>query len=470
MSADANAKIEVNGERDGTPALIDGLRRVFDGGRTRPAEWRIRQLDGVIRFVREKEVEIKAALEADLGRPELETYLSEVAYVVSEAELVRRKLRGWMKPGWTFTPMVAQPGRSRVVHEPLGVVLIIAPWNYPLQLAIGPLVGALAAGNCAVVKPSEISAATSELIARWLPGDVDSDAVKVVEGGVPETTALLAERFDHIFYTGNGAVGRIVMAAAARHLTPVTLELGGKSPCIIDEQVDLDVAARRIVWGKYFNAGQTCVAPDYVLAHEKVHDRLLDALAATIRTFYGEDAAQSPDFGRIINERHHRRLMKLMDSGAAVVGGTGDEARRYIAPTVLRDVAPDSPVMQAEIFGPILPVLSVRDVDAAIAFVNRRDKPLALYVFSSDAAAARGVIERTSSGGAVVNHVWLHLGVPGLPFGGVGESGMGAYHGRRTFDTFTHQKAVLHKGTALDPAFMYPPYTDAKRRWIKRLL
>jgi aldehyde dehydrogenase (NAD+) len=352
--------------------------------------------------------------------------------------------------------MVVQPGKSEIHKDPLGVVLIIAPWNYPFQLMMAPLVGAIAAGNCAVLKPSEVAPATSALFAKFIPRYVDPDCFPVVEGAVKETTELLNEQFDHIFYTGNGSVGRIVMAAAAKHLTPVTLELGGKSPVIVDSTADLDITAKRIVWAKFVNAGQTCVAPDYILVEDRVHDALVHRMVACIREFYGDDPQQSPDFARVVNARHHQRLMKLLGAGEIVAGGKGDEADRYIAPTIIKDVPEDAPVMQDEIFGPILPVLSVPSVDAAMAFINRRPKPLALYLFSSDERTHERVLKRTTSGGVTINHGWLHLGVPDLPFGGVGESGMGAYHGKRSFDVFSHQKAVLAQGHARGPAGHVP--------------
>jgi aldehyde dehydrogenase (NAD+) len=455
------------------PTLVAKLRLGFDGGRTRPVELRLEQLARLRRMLVEHEDEIIAALHADVGKPSLEAFVAEVAYTLSEIDLVRKRLRSWAKPERVRTSLLAQPGRSRVIREPLGVVLVIGPWNYPFQLVVGPLVGAIAAGNCAVVKPSEVAPATSTLLATRLPQYLDPSTVAVVEGGVAETTALLKERFDHVFYTGNGAVGRIVMEAAARHLTPVTLELGGKSPCIVDERVDLDVAARRIVWGKFYNAGQTCVAPDYVLAHTRVAERLIERMKDTLLDFYGNDPKASPDYGRIVNARHHRRLTKLLEdgkSGELAVGGEADEAARYLAPTILRRVPEHAPVMQEEIFGPILPVIEVDNVDAAIAFVNARPKPLALYVFSSDDDVQEQVIGRTSSGGATVNHTWMHLAVPDLPFGGVGQSGMGAYHGRRTYETFSHRKAVLVKPTFLDPTLMYPPYSEAKKKIVRRLV
>jgi aldehyde dehydrogenase (NAD+) len=455
------------------PTLVAKLRVAFDGGRTRPIDLRLEQLAKLKRFIVERENEILDALQKDVGKPSLEAFMAEVAYTGSEIDLTRKKLKTWTKPERVSTSMVAQPGRSRIHREPLGVVLIIGPWNYPFNLIMGPLVGAIAAGNCAVVKPSEVAPATSALLAERLPEYLDPSTVAVVEGGIPETTALLKEKFDHIFYTGNGAVGRIVMEAAAKHLTPVTLELGGKSPCIVDERVDLDVAARRIVWGKFYNAGQTCVAPDYILAHRRIADRLIDRMKATLREFYGDDPKASPDYGRVVNARHHKRLMKLLDggkSGEVAVGGVGDEANRYLAPTILRNVPDGAPVMDDEIFGPILPVLTVDNIDAAIAFVNGRPKPLALYVFSSDGQVQEQVVERTTSGGVSVNHTWLHLAVQSLPFGGVGESGMGAYHGRHTFETFSHHKAVLSKPTRIDPGLVYPPYDDNKKKWLRRLV
>jgi aldehyde dehydrogenase (NAD+) len=287
---------------------------------------------------------------------------------------------------------------------------------------------------------------------------------------VEETSALLRERFDHILYTGNGTVARVVMEAAARHLTPVTLELGGKSPCIVDANVDLEVAARRIAWGKFLNAGQTCVAPDYVLVHESREEDLLAALKNALREFYGDDPKQTPDYGRIVNERHHRRLAVLLKDGELVVGGQADEAERYIAPTILRRVHPDAPVMADEIFGPILPVLTVRSIDEAVSFVNARPKPLALYVFSSDPKVGEDVLARTSSGGACVNATIWQLANPNLPFGGVGPSGMGAYHGRDSFETFSHRKSVVTKSTRVDPKLAYPPYTRFKTQLLKRLL
>lgn len=455
---------------DEIPKLVTELRATFESGRTHPIAWRRAQLDALLRLVREQQEAILDALAADVGKPRLEAYAAEVAFMEKDILHVKKHLSRWMKPERVPTPLVNQPGKSRVRPEPLGVALIIAPWNYPFQLALSPLVGALAAGNCAVLKPSEVAPATSRLIAELVPRYLDTGAVKVVEGGVPETTKLLEQRFDHIFYTGNGHVGRIVMRAAAEHLTPVTLELGGKSPCIVDRTADLDVTARRLVWGKFYNCGQTCVAPDYVLVEESIHDAFVNRVLATIREFWGDDPQKSPDYGRVVNARHLKRLIGMLEGSEVVAGGKSEEADRYLAPTVLDNVSPDAKVMQDEIFGPILPILPVASVDAAIAFVNARPKPLALYHFSADKRITERVLTRTSSGGVCVNHCIMHLTVPDLPFGGVGESGMGAYHGKASFDTFSHQKAVLSRPFAMDPPVAYPPYTDFKEKVLKKLV
>jgi aldehyde dehydrogenase (NAD+) len=339
-----------------------------------------------------------------------------------------------------------------------------------VHLLLLPMVGALAAGNCVVGKPSEVTANVSAALARLVPRYLDRDCVAIVEGGVPETQALLTQRFEHIFYTGNGRVGRVVMEAAAKHLTPVTLELGGKSPTIVDDDVNIDVAARRIAFGKFLNAGQTCVAPDYVLVSRARADELVDRVGNAIHEFYGADPARSPDYARIVNDAHFRRLEGLLSCGTAVVGGESSAGERYIAPTVLRDVDPDSAVMAEEIFGPLLPVLPVADVDEAIRFVNDRDRPLSLYVFSSSPAVQDRVLAETTSGGACVNTTVMHVAVPELPFGGVGASGMGAYHGKASFDVFSHRKSVLSKPARPDPKIAYPPYTKWKERLIRRFL
>ncbi|MCU1459801.1 MAG: NAD-dependent aldehyde dehydrogenase [Actinomycetia bacterium] len=456
--------------------LVDRLRRTFASGRTRPLEWRREQLTRLRALVNECEPELTAALAADLGKPAIEAFVTELAFVKLEVDTALANLEHWTAPRPVPVPWKQKPGRARIVAEPLGVVLVIAPWNYPVQLTLAPMVAALAAGNCVVAKPSEVSAHTSATLGRLIPQYLDHDAVAVVEGGVPETQALLDERWDHILYTGNGTVGRIVMAAAAKHLTPVTLELGGKSPVIIDRDADVDVAARRVAWGKYLNAGQTCIAPDYALVHADVEERFITAVVRSIREFFGDDPHRSPDYARIVNGRHLRRLEHLLPEpgrsadGTVVVGGERDEHDWYFAPTVLRDVSTDAPVMQEEIFGPILPVIAVPDLQHAVDFVNARDKPLALYVFSADESAVEQVVEHTSSGGVCVNHVVLHFMNENIPFGGVGPSGTGAYHGRTGFETFSHLKGVVSRTVKPDPKVAYPPYSAFKRAVLRRYL
>jgi len=452
------------------PGLVAGLRKAFGSDRTRTYEWRRDQLQAMRRMLVEREPELRDALEADLGKPSTEAYATDIGFVVAEIDYTLKRLRGWMRPTRVRTRLVTKPSRGQIIREPLGVVLVIAPWNYPVHLALAPMVGAIAAGNCVVVKPSEVTAHTSAALARLLPEYFDNECIAVVEGGVPETQALLAERWDHILYTGNGTVGRIVMEAAAKHLTPVTLELGGKSPTIIDETADLEIAGRRVAWGKFLNAGQTCIAPDYVLVARPAVDAFLEHVRRAVYDFYGHDPKTSADYARIVDDRHWKRLVGLLDSGTVVIGGERDEGTRYLAPTVLRDVTPDAPVMQDEIFGPILPVLTVDSVDEAIAFVNERDKPLALYVFSKSSSTVQRVLDETSSGGACVNATMYHVAVPSLPFGGVGPSGMGAYHGRSSFETFSHAKSVLRKGVKPDPALAYPPYTKTKDKILRRFL
>jgi aldehyde dehydrogenase (NAD+) len=450
--------------------LVQGLRASFDTGETRPALWRKGQLDQIVRMMDDHAEDFLAALKADLGKPALEARITDVSIVKSEALLAKKQLAAWMRPQKVRTPLEQQPASARILREPLGVVLIIAPWNYPVQLLLSPLVGAIAAGNCVVLKPSEVTPHVSELLGRLVPRYLDTSCVALVQGGAEETRALLEQRFDHILYTGNGTVARIVMEAAAQQLTPVTLELGGKSPCIVDHDVDMDVCARRIAWGKFLNAGQTCIAPDYVLVHETREGELLEALKRALREFYGDDPKRSSDFGRIVNERHHRRLAVLLKDGEIVVGGQADESERYIAPTILRNVSPQAPIMNDEIFGPILPVLTIRSIDEAIRFVNARPKPLALYLFTRDAKVEDEVLSHTSSGGACVNATLWHLANSNLPFGGVGPSGMGAYHGRDSFETFSHRKSVVTKSTRLDPKIAYPPYTKLKTEILKRLM
>ncbi|HEY4334174.1 MAG TPA: aldehyde dehydrogenase family protein [Ilumatobacteraceae bacterium] len=454
-------------------SIVQDLRVAYDAGVMRSLDARRTQLKQLRRMLVEAEAAILAAMVADLGKPPMEAYAAEIGLVLTEIDEALKHLGAWAAPERTKVALAFKPGAAEVVPEPLGVVLIIAPWNYPVQLLLAPLVAALAAGNTVVVKPSEVAPATAAAMAEMIPRYLDTRVVRVVTGGVDETTALLAERFDHIFYTGNGTVGRIVMTAAAKNLTPVTLELGGKSPTIVAADADLRVAARRIAWGKFLNAGQTCVAPDYVLVAESVEADFTKQLTHAIEDFYGKDPQASPDYARIVNERHWDRLTGLLDGGGyetTVCGGHGDRATKFIPPTVLRGVKPDAALMQEEIFGPLLPVISVTDIDEAIRFVNDRDKPLALYIFSRSEATISRVLERTSAGGVCINHTVVHVAVGALPFGGVGGSGMGAYHGKAGFDTFSHRKAVLRKPTKPDPSILYPPYKAWKFKLVRKVL
>ena len=434
---------------------------------------RVTQLRQLKRLLEENDERISAALAADLGKSPIESFTTETSFVIGEVEHALEHLGAWMQPIRVRVPLTLRPGNARVIRQPLGVVLIMAAWNYPLHLTLAPLVGALAAGNTAVLKPSEAAPATSAMIAELVPRYLDGRVVQVIEGGVEQTTAVLAERFDHILYTGGGAVAHIVMRAAAEHLTPVTLELGGKSPAIVAADADLDVAARRITWGRFTNAGQTCVAPDYVLVVRSVEDQLLGAVLRSVHDFYGENPQTSPDYGRIINDRHFDRLVGLLEAGgyeAVVTGGSSDRDTRYLAPTVLAGVDPAAAVMSEEIFGPILPVVPVDSLDEAVAFVTARPHPLALYLFTEDGPTAERVIERTRSGGVAVNHTMIQLAVPDLPFGGIGASGIGAYHGEAGFDRFSHRRAVLTKATKPDPSVSYPPYKRWKEAILRRVL
>jgi aldehyde dehydrogenase (NAD+) len=452
--------------------LLDTLRATFRSGRTRDVEWRTRQLSGLIDLLTEHEDELIEALRADLGRPTMEGFMGDIGPTKAEIAYLRKHVASWMRPRRASLPMNAQPAKGRIVPEPLGVALVISPWNYPVQLLLEPLAAALAAGNCVVCKPSELAPASSAVLARLIPRHVDPDAVAVVEGAVPETTALLRLRWDHIFFTGSTGVGRVVMEAAAKHLTPVVLELGGKSPTIVAADADLETTARRIMWAKHFNAGQTCIAPDYVLAEASIRDRLVELMAATSREFLGDDPEASPDYTRIINDRHFTRVTGLLAGAGGTVasGGRTNDATRFIEPTIVVDPDLDAPVMQEEIFGPVLPVVSVANVDEAIDFVNERPKPLALYVFSRSGDTVDRVLAETSSGGACVNHLMFHITPPELPFGGVGPSGMGTYHGKAGFDAFTHHKSVMHRGFRPDLRFLYPPYRARNEKLVRKAL
>jgi aldehyde dehydrogenase (NAD+) len=448
------------------------LRATFDSGRTRPIEWRKEQLAGLRRMMEDAEQELVDALRADLGRPSMEAYAADIGHTKQELRHYAKHVAKWAKPRKVRLPATVAPAKGWIVPEPLGVAMVIAPWNYPIQLLVEPLAAAIAAGNCVLAKPSELAPECSAALAQLLPRYVDPDAVVVAEGGVEETTALLAERWDHIFFTGSTTVGRIVAEAAAKHLTPTVLELGGKSPTYVHRSADLDVAARRIAWGKFLNAGQTCIAPDYVLVDREVKDDLVEKLRAQVLEFYGDDPQQSASFGRIVNERHLKRLEGLLHRGAGnvAIGGRIDEADLFVAPTITVEPGPDSAVMQEEIFGPILPVLGTDGPSDVKAFVGARPKPLALYVFAEDDEVVDDVVSGTSSGGVCINQTLMHILPADLPFGGVGDSGTGAYHGKAGFDAFSHDKSVLRKPTKPDLKLLYPPYRGLVERIVRKVL
>ena len=451
---------------EAVPALVRSVRAAFDSGRTRPLAWRLAQLRGLRRLMTENVAAIEEALRLDLGRPRLESLMAEVHASVPEVDAAIAGLASWTAEEAVATPPALLPASSCVQRQPLGVVLVISPWNYPIALAVNSAVAAIAAGNACVIKPSEVAPHSARLLAELAPRYLDAQAVRVVLGAVPETTALLRERFDHIIYTGSTAVGKVIMRAAAEHLTPVTLELGGKSPALVDASADLDAAARSIVWGRCMNAGQTCVAPDYVLVDRRVEEALVARIGKTLADFYGARAAESPDFGRIVNDGHFKRVCALLhgDHGGTVAfGGETDAATRFVAPTVIRNPRQDCALMRDEIFGPLLPVIGVESLQQAVAdWVAPREKPLALYVYSRSASAVRWVLENTTSGGAVVNDSIVHLVNSELPFGGVGHSGMGAYHGRAGFEAMTHRRAVVRQSTLLNviDAVRRPPYAN----------
>lgn len=420
--------------------------------------WRIAQLQALRRMLVENDDRLCAALWADLRKSRFECVATEQGIVLSEIEEALGQLKRWMKPVRVSTPLYNLPGRCEIRQEPLGFALIIGAWNYPINLLLAPLVGAIAGGNAVLLKPSEMAEHTAKLLVELIPRYLDRDLIAIVEAGPEETSALLDRHFDTIFFTGSGGVGKIVMGKAAQNLTPVTLELGGKSPALVLEDADIEVTARRLTWGKFMNAGQTCVAPDYILVQTGVKAKLISALAKNITKFFGENPKLSPDYCRIINRKNFDRLVKFLEGSNVLVGGSSDAAELFIAPTVI-DGSLESASMREEIFGPILPVIEMDSLEQMIAMVNARPKPLALYLFTQSAAHQERILQNTSSGGVCVNDVIMHMPVAGLPFGGVGASGMGHYHGEFSFKTFTHARGILRKWTWLDLPIRYAPYS-----------
>ena len=449
--------------------LIQSQRLFFTEHITREIPFRLCALDRLQEGIRKYEPELTEALWNDLGKSAFESYASEIGLILREIKSAKKHLAGWSKEKKCPTPLFMAGSKSFVHPEPYGVVLIIAPWNYPVQLTLSPLIGAIAAGNCAIVKPSPDAPCTSDVLTRLIDECFESEYIAVTATDAHTTEMLLQERFDYIFYTGGVRFGKSVMEAAARHLTPVTLELGGKSPCIVDDDADLPVAARRIVWGKLLNCGQTCVAPDYLMVHNTIKDRLIDAIRQEIARQYGEDPRLSPDYPRIVNRRHIDRLLPLLKDGDIVCGGTADPDERYIAPTLIENVRPGSPLLTDEIFGPILPVIPFDDIDDCVEYINTHEKPLALYYFTRSKKRARYMIQHTSSGGVCINDTISHVVNSDLPFGGIGNSGIGQYHGRYSFETFSHPKSVVKTTTAFNIGLKFAPYAQ-KLRTLKKWL
>lgn len=441
--------------------LQEKQRTALREGHFRSPARRGEALAALGRTIKKHEAEIVRALHDDLGKCEFEARTSEIGVVLDELALMRRKLKKFARPRRVPTALFNFPSQGLICPEPYGNVLIFSAWNYPFQLMLMPLIGAVAAGNTVIAKPAEQAPATAAVLGRILGEAFPPEHVSVVQGGRETAAGLLRRQFDYIFYTGGPGGGRAVMKAAAEFLTPVTLELGGKCPCVVDADAKLDLAARRIVWGKFLNAGQTCVAPDYILAHRSLKEPLQERLRHYICQFYGPDPAASPDYPRIINESHFDRLLELYPAAVS------DRRTRYIAPTLIGDASPEAPVMREEIFGPLLPILSFDDLESAIGFINERPKPLALYYFG--VSGQKRILSETSSGGVCINDTVSHLINPAMPFGGIGSSGMGAYHGKWSFDTFTHYKAVMKKSTLLDLPMRYPPNLPGKLKFLKLL-
>ena len=440
----------------------------FNTQQTKDISFRKDQLKKLSKAIKSYESDILEALYTDLGKNKVEAYATEIGITLKSIKNARKELKNWTKTKNVDTPLYLFPTKSYIKKEPYGTVLIIAPFNYPFQLVFEPLIGAIAAGNTAIIKPSELTPNVARVIKRLINETFDANYIEVIEGGIEETQTLIHLPFDYVFFTGSENVGKIVYQAASENLVPVTLEMGGKSPVIVDETANIKVASERICFGKFTNAGQTCVAPDYILVHESVKDDLITALSKTLREFYGQNLQQSPDYGRIVNLKHYHRLTSLLNSEQMniVFGGHSDEDERYIEPTLLDHVTSDSAIMQEEIFGPILPILTYQSLDEAIAFIHQRPKPLSLYLFSEDENATQRVINELSFGGGAINDTLMHLANPKLPFGGVGASGMGRYHGKYSFDTFTHEKSYIFKSTRLESGVHLPPY-KGKFKYIK---
>jgi aldehyde dehydrogenase (NAD+) len=469
-----NSKVSwVSPVNDSLAALTDTKARLddyFATSATLPLSWRKHQLNAFLKLLRSEEKAITTALYQDLHKSEEEAFITEVGYLTKDVKYLLSHIDGWAKPRSVGTPLLAMPGKSMIKAEPLGTCLVIGAWNYPFQLALSPMLAAISAGNCVIIKPSELAPATSALIAKLLPKYLDMNAIAVVEGGKEPTSELLSLAFDKVFYTGGEKVGKIVMRAAAEHLTPVTLELGGKSPCIVDKNIDLSAACSRIVWGKLMNAGQTCIAPDYLMVHHSHLDDVVNMLKKVIVKQYSKDIEKNKYFGRIISQAHAERLLGYLKDQNIVFGGEHDVSKKFIAPTIVLNPSPDSPLMQEEIFGPIIPIVSFNGRSDMLAFIRQRAKPLAAYVFTKDKEFEQRFVDQISAGNMCINDTCVFMVNPELPFGGVGISGMGRYHGKYGFDTFSHQKSILKRSFSLENSLRYMPFNAFKFSLIRRFL
>ncbi|KMT21144.1 aldehyde dehydrogenase [Clostridium cylindrosporum] len=449
--------------------IIKSQDEFFKLGRTRDIDFRISSLiklkNGICRY----EDAIFDALKRDLGKSKAESYMTEIGFVLDEINFVIKNLRKWSKPKRVKTSISQIPGKSYIYREPYGKVLIMSPWNYPFQLSIAPLIGAIAGGNCAVIKPSEYSTYTSSLLKSLIEEVFESEYVKVIEGGREINQRILKEKFDYIFFTGSVEVGKIVMQAASSSLTPLTLELGGKSPCIVDRECNISTAAKKIAWGKFINSGQTCVAPDYLVIHKDVKSKFIECFKENIKKFYGDNPIKSSDYSKIINIKHFERLESYLNTGNILVGGELDVKNRKISPTLIDNISMEDNIMKEEIFGPILPIIEYEDVNEAISFIIEMPKPLALYLFTDNKSIEKKILNEVSFGGGCVNDTIIHLASSHMPFGGVGNSGIGSYHGKFSYDTFTHSKSILKKYNFFDTNLRYPPY-KGKLEKIKKIL
>jgi aldehyde dehydrogenase (NAD+) len=439
---------------------IQAQRLFFESQKTKDLAFRIQQLEILKTAIEQKKEILLTALEKDLKKPRTEAFISEFGQIISEIKFALKKISSWAKPEKVSTPLALFPAKSYILPEPYGVTLIVSSWNYPLQLCILPLIGAIAAGNCAIIKPSELSPNTASEIEKLISENFDPGFISVIQGDKEVTQNLLKEKFDYIFFTGSTAIGKIVMQAAAQNLTPITLEVGGKSPCIVDKNIDLSIAAKRIVWGKFLNAGQTCIAPDYILVAQEIKNELINDLVKAIKEFYGNDPQASSDLARIVDDAHFDRLCNFLKDGKIILGGQTNREKLYIAPTLIEDVKLENKIMQEEIFGPILPIISFENLSQVIKIIKEISNPLAIYIFSEDKNFIDTILNQTTSGGVTLNDTVLHASSHNLPFGGVGASGFGTYHGKATFDTFSHKKSVLKNSFWFDNKLRYPPYKN----------